>query len=374
MTYKKHDQFSLNYILALLNNSAVYFKCVYKLLRRYFSPKSLFEASSAKLRDYGLTDEEIAVIKNPDWQSAEQAVLWAQEDGHHVLLITDDDYPPLLKEIASPPQLIFVEGDYKLLAKPQLAIVGSRNPTLTGRAIAYDFAKDLAQAGFVITSGFATGIDEASHEGALVGNGFTVAVMGTGLGQIYPRQHSALAKKIVASGGALISEFPLMAKGAPWHFPLRNRIISGLSLGTLVVEATVKSGSLITAKFAVEQGREVFAVPGSIYNPLARGCHFLISQGAKLVETAADICGEFDVNCQGLSPVVAGDKNAHDNKNKLDHSSQKLLECVGFEATPADVLIARTNFSAQQVSSLLTFLELQGYIKKTSSGYERVKR
>jgi len=215
----------------------------------------------------------------------------------HILTLHDPAYPALLKEIADPPPLLFVRGDPAVLSRPQLGIVGSRNPTPGGRSLAEDFARSLSRCGLVVTSGMALGIDAAGHRGALRGGGTTLAVAGTGPDRIYPARHRDLARAIVEQG-AIISEFAPGTPALPSNFPRRNRIISGLSLGVLVVEAACRSGSLITARLAAEQGREVFALPGSIHNPLARGCHHLIRQGAKLVEDIEDIVEE-------LGPLAA---------------------------------------------------------------------
>ena len=209
---------------------------------------------------------------------------WLSQPGNHVVHFQDAAYPALLKQIADPPPLLFVRGDRDYLAQPQLAIVGSRNPTHTGRALAREFAAHLASFGLTITSGLASGIDGAAHQGAIEAGGTTLAVTGTGLDRVYPARHRDLAHR-VAENGALVTEFPPGTAPLAANFPRRNRLISGLSLGTLVVEAALRSGSLITARSALEQGREVFAIPGSIHNPLARGCHALIRDGAKLVES-----------------------------------------------------------------------------------------
>jgi DNA processing protein len=262
---------------------------------------------------------------------------------------------------------------------PQLAIVGARNPTASGSEMAFGFAEHLAGCGLTITSGLALGIDAASHRGALACGGTTVAVCGTGLDVIYPKAHRQLAAEIERNG-ALISEFPLGTPAAKANFPRRNRLISGLSLGTLVVEAAVQSGSLITARLAAEQGREVFAIPGSIHNPLARGCHRLIRQGAKLVETAEDIFeelrplvgvlqapkGEHHLNIAALAQRKAVATKA--SARPLDKGYEILLDAIGFEPTGVDLLVVRTGLRADEVASMLLILELEGHISSHPGG------
>jgi DNA processing protein len=249
-------------------------------------------------------------------------------------------------------------------------MVGSRNPTTGGERTARDFARHLAGCGLAITSGLAVGVDAAAHQGALEAGGITLAVTGTGLDRVYPARHRELAHRI-AERGALVSEFPPGTPPLAGNFPRRNRIISGLSVGTLVVEAALKSGSLITARLAVEQGREVFAIPGSIHNPLARGCHALIRQGAKLVETADDIAEELAALLGGLSlePVVdAGhaDEGCHSLE---DPEYQRLLQAMGHDPVSVDQLVARTGFTAETVSSMLLLLELQGHVSSSPGGF-----
>jgi DNA processing protein len=298
---------------------------------------------------------------------------WANNNDQHVITINDDDYPLLLKEIPNPPQVLYIKGDKDLLQFPQLAMVGSRNPTSLGAETAQSFASFLAKMGFVITSGLALGIDSASHQGALK-TGKTIAVLGTGIGQLYPKANQSLANDIIKNGGALISEFPVNEPPKKENFPRRNRIISGLAIGTLVVEATLQSGSLITARFAAEQGRELFAIPGSIHNPQARGCHKLIREGAKLVETAEDILEELKSAVRGFPTkrqLIPSIKNCVPNEKKLDVDYEKLLSCVGFEPTNIDLLVERTAFKADEIASMLLILELDGLIQSAPGGYIR---
>ena len=260
------------------------------LIEHFGSVENIFSASRGQLEKIlaGKHETVSAILDGPGVQTFESEFDWLGQPAHHLLVWSDADYPPLLREIADPPLLLYVIGRREALASPQLAIVGSRNPSPMGRENAQAFAKSLAGAGLAITSGLALGVDGAAHRGALAAGGHTIAVTGTGLDRVYPARHRELAHAIAARG-ALVSEFPLGTSPRPENFPRRNRLISGLSLGTLVVEAALQSGSLITARLAAEQGREVFAIPGSIHAPQARGCHALIRQGAKLVETAQDI-------------------------------------------------------------------------------------
>ena len=263
---------------------------------------------------------------------------------------------------------MFVRGNQELLSLPQIAIVGSRNPSALGEETAFNFAKTLSHHGFVITSGLALGIDAASHRGALNAQGYTVAVAGTGLDRVYPARHKELATEIVNTG-VMISEFPPGTTAKANHFPRRNRIISGLCQGLLVVEAAKQSGSLITARMALEQNREVFAIPGSIHNPLARGCNALIREGAKLVETTQDILEELNQYYQQdekLLPLAT--------QSTLDLEQQTLLNRVMFSPTSIDHLVENTGESVEVVSSMLLILELQGYLEATAGGcYMRVK-
>ena len=276
------------------------------------------------------------------------------------------EYP--FTELPDPPPLLFVQGDPDLLARPQLAIVGSRNPSPVGHRTAQEFARHLAGGGLIVTSGLALGIDGAAHRGALAA-GTTIAVMGTGPDRIYPARHQALARRIAASG-ALVTEFPPGVGAQAENFPRRNRIISGLCVGTLVVEATRRSGSLITARLASEQGREVFAIPGSIHNPLARGCHALIRQGAKLVETAQDIVEELAPLLGSLTafslqpdPVAApGEAVA------LDADYAHLLAVMGHDPLSPDELIRASGLSAETVASMLLLLELEGLVAACPGG------
>lgn len=330
--------------------------------------RALFSASPAALQSIGLTARQIHLFKTPNWKAVDGDLTWLHKSGCEFIALADVRYPPLLREIHAPPLGLYVKGDVKNLAEPQLAIVGSRNPTAQGRELAEQFALELAKSGLVITSGLALGIDAASHRGALAGGGKTIAVMGTGLRHIYPAGHQNLAEKIVEQG-LLISEFPPDTLPKANHFPARNRIISGLSLGVLVVEAAERSGSLITARCALEQNREVFAIPGSIHNPLARGCHQLLRQGAKLVETAKDVLEELGSRFATLGrPVV---KKAGSCLSMVEPRLAPIFEQIGYEVTALDVIIYRSGLTAGEVSSMLLELELQGHVHVVSGGYVR---
>jgi len=337
-------------------------------LLAHFSVEHVFQASSDSLRGCGFSDKLIEALKNPPWDKVALDLQWLSQPENHALTLEDADYPEQLKEIADPPPLLFVKGNKDLLRRPQIAMVGSRNPSNLGVKTALEFAQALAQAGFVITSGMALGIDAASHQGALNVGGFTVAVAGTGLDRVYPACHKQLATEIAATG-ALVSEFPPGTTAKAGHFPRRNRIISGLCQGLLVVEAAQQSGSLITARLALEQNREVFAIPGSIQNPLARGCNALIRQGAKLVETVEDIFEELGQFNQIYNPV-----ETQIQQTGLDLEQQNLLKLIPYSPITVDNLVQDSGYAVEVVSSMLLVLELQGYIAAAPGGsYYRIQ-
>lgn len=324
----------------------------------------------------------VSLFPAPNAELLQADLRWLDHPSHHFLPIGSPGYPALLADLPDAPIGLFVRGNPDVLSLPQLAIVGSRNPTAAGDENAREFASHLAHSGLAITSGLAIGIDAAAHRGALDAGGVTIAVCGTGLDIDYPRANARLATEI-ASSGALVSEFPLGTPATKSNFPRRNRIISGLSLGTLVVEAAVQSGSLITARLAAEQGREVFAIPGSIHNPLARGCHRLIRQGAKLVETADDIFAELRSLAAALNEDSFQPPAAPPGKSRgvaktaesttvfapaLDKDYEILLDALGFEPASVDVLIARTGLKADEVASMLLILELEARIDACPGG------
>lgn len=353
------DAETLKYWLALIRVPTLGSIRINRLLDHLTTPEALFSEAARSAASLGLPESAKPYLRNPPWKEVDRDLKWLEQPDHHLLTRVDSRFPRPLKHISDPPVLLYVQGNPDLLNSAQLAIVGSRNPTTTGRSTARQFARSLSASGITITSGMATGIDGAAHEGALEELASTIAVTGTGLDRIYPGCHQELAYRI-ATKGALVSEFPIGTPVRRGHFPRRNRIISGLTLGTLVVEAARGSGSLITAREAVDQGREVFAIPGSIHNPLTRGCHQLIRQGAKLVETAQDILEE-------LAPIL-GDPQLSALPAELhspvrwDPVYRKLLSVLEFDPLPNDLLIERSGLTPETVSSMLLLLELQGYV------------
>ncbi len=337
-----------------------------KIIAQVDSLAAIFDKPMALL---DVSDQIKQNLSSPDWAKIEQDLVWLDEPNRHILTLADSHYPELLREIHDPPPLLYLQGDISLLSHWQLAIVGSRNPSESGRKLAYDFSHYLAQGGLCITSGLAMGIDAAAHKGALSAGGKTIAVVGTGLDRVYPAKHRELAHDI-ASTGLLISEFALGTAPRAENFPRRNRIISALSLGTLVVEAALKSGSLITARMAMEQGREVFAIPGSIHNPLAKGCHKLIREGAKLVETAHDIVEELGpLSMVQAAPLVDNSEQKQGQQQSLDVDYQTLLDNLGFDPISIDELIQRSGLTAEEVSSMLLLLELKGQVTSLAGGH-----
>jgi DNA processing protein len=343
-----------------------------RLMRRFGGPREILAAPGESLQDCGLKPETLAALARPDRAGIDAALAWAELADAHILTWDDPRYPPLLAEISDPPTLLFVRGDPLLLAEPQIAVVGSRNPSPGGLETTRELAGALAGYGLVVTSGLALGVDAAAHTAAL-GRGRTLAVLGTGPDLVYPASHRDLARRI-AENGALVTELAPGEGPKARHFPRRNRIISGLSLGTLVTEAALKSGSLITARLAAEQGREIFAVPGSIRNPLARGCHSLIREGARLVEEAGEILSELAPRLRGLlavAPPVA-DCAASDGADApnagLDPDYRNLLAALGEDPVAQDELIRRTGLPAQSVSSMLLVLELEGHVSSGPGG------
>lgn len=315
-------------------------------------------------------------IERPDPARIEADLEWLSQPRHRLLVWTEDDFPPQLESIGQPPAALFVAGDPALLLLPQVAIVGARSATAQGLATARDFARTLARTGLTITSGMADGIDGAAHAGALDAGSATIAVVGTGPDLVYPRKHRELAKNI-AEHGAIVSEFSPGVEARPDHFPRRNRLIAGLALGTLVIEASLRSGSLITARLAAEAGREVFALPGSIHSPLAKGCNRLIRDGARLVETAAEVV-------EGLAPaaralgadlqarLAADDRPAQPadamGGRLQDPDYAALVAALGDAPAALDELVQRTGLATAAVSSMLLMLELDGTIAPAGNG------
>ncbi|RZL38852.1 MAG: DNA-protecting protein DprA [Rubrivivax sp.] len=331
-----------------------------RLLAMAGSPEAVFELPAVAL-DQALPGKQREAFNQPPEHLAElmmQAQAWMAEPGHGLMALGDADYPPQLLATADPPLLLWLQGRHELLATPSLAIVGSRNPTAQGGDNARAFARALSQAGYTIVSGLALGVDAAAHEGALDAGGATIAVVGTGLDQVYPRRNAGLAARLLAAGGLIVSEYALGMPVLPANFPKRNRIIAGLSKGCLVVEAAVQSGSLITARMASEGGREVFAIPGSIHSPQARGCHALIRQGAKLVESAEDVLEELPPLGTAMATAAA------DEVPEVAHEQQALLDAMGFDPVSLDALMARSGWPAADLSAALLELELDGRIAR----------
>lgn len=349
------------------------------LLEQFGNVEALLTASAATLHAAGADQGLIRKLQQPDHQRLEAAAAWLGAAAeHHLISWSDPRYPVLLRQIPDPPVALFIHGNPACLADPQLAIVGSRNASPGGVDNARAFARHLAGCGLIITSGLALGIDAAAHAGALAGGVPTLAVLGTGPDVIYPQEHQQLAADIV-SHGALCSEFLPGTPPRRHHFPRRNRIISGLALGTLVVEARLRSGALITAHCAAAQGREVFAIPGSIHNPLAKGCHRLIREGAKLVESGADILEELapllhaagigdDASAEAVPPLPAMDQQDR------DEDYQRLIEALGWDPADIDTLALRSGLTPAELSSMLLILELDGSVHALAGGYYQRQR
>ena len=332
-----------------------------KLLAAFGSPQAVLAAPTAARKEIVSATTAMALAQEPDAVAAlvETTVGWlasATDDApRQVLTLGDPSYPSLLLETADPPLLMYLQGDASLLQAPSLAVVGSRNPTPQGRENAHAFSAHLSQAGLTIVSGLALGIDGAAHEGGLSGAGRTIAVIGTGLDRVYPRRHLELAHRISAQG-LMLSEYSLGTPPLPPNFPMRNRIIAGLTRGTLVVEAALQSGSLITARLASEAGRDVFAIPGSIHSPQSRGCHALIKQGAKLVETGQDVLEELP----SYRPPTPDSAEPRPEKG----SGDPLLQALGFDPVTLDALVARTGWPAALLNTRLLELEMDGHVAR----------
>ncbi len=356
----------LIYWLILLKAPHLGVRTFYKALEVFETPEQVFLASKSARRQSGLFKQATLDFIEQYEPSVVQADLdWAKAQDCHILTLIDEAYPDQLKTIADPPPILYVRGDTECLSKPQLAIVGSRNPTPAGKQNAQQFASALSKLGLVITSGMASGIDASAHIGALEADQSTIAVCGTGLDRIYPAKHKSLAHQI-STKGALVSEFSIGTSPIAHNFPRRNRIISGLSLGTLVVEASIKSGTMITAKLSAEQGREVFAIPSSIHNPLSQGCHQLIKQGAKLVENVNDITDELTLD---FTPSIQVDKTVISTKD-VDNTPTVLLKCLSYETMTVDEMVEKSGLSPQIITQELLLLELANRVTKVDgTGY-----
>jgi len=354
--------------LRLLETPGVGRETARRLLAAFGSAEAVFDASRASITAVSHAGIAFALSQPPPEFDQRLAAARAWLDGgpaRSVVTVGDPLYPPLLLQAADPPLLLYVQGSAALLSAPSVAVVGSRNPTAQGTDNARQFAAGLSGAGLVVVSGLALGIDGAAHDGALKGSAGTIAVVGTGLDRVYPARHRSLAHRIAAAG-ALVSEFAPGTPPLPPNFPLRNRIIAGLSLGTLVVEAALQSGSLITARLALEADREVFAIPGSIQSALSRGCHALIRQGAMLVESPQEIVDA--LRRPALLPVAVTPTDAAPAEQRSD----PLLEALGHDPVSLDAIIARTGWPAHELAAKLLDLELAGHVARLPGGmYQR---
>lgn len=357
------------------------------LLSRFGLPTDILSAGFPALQRCVPEKIALALAGKPDAAmqlQIDKTLAWAEEPGNHVLTLADTNYPQALLSIADPPPLLYAKGRVELLSRPAVAVVGSRNATAQGMQNAERFAQTLSGAGLCITSGLALGIDAAAHTGACSaspGHGSTVAITGTGLDLVYPAKHRALAHQI-AEDGCLLSEYPLGTAAIAANFPRRNRLISGMSLGVLVVEAALQSGSLITARSALEQGREVFAIPGSIHSPLAKGCHQLIRQGAKLVESAQDILEELQLHALApllrqatvastdarLRAAVTMQRSVAEMPSAEDARAMQVIQAAGHDPSSVDQLAELTGMAASEIQATLLLLELDGSFERLSDG------
>lgn len=331
-----------------------------RLLSSFGTPQQIYATPTSTLKQVVSPEIASQIANGPDEERLAPALEWLTQDNNRLITLADTSYPAGLLEIPDPPPILYVKGHVERLNTPTIGIVGSRNATPQGLKNAEAFAEALSEAGWCIASGLALGIDGAAHRGALRGKGSTIAVVGTGLDIVYPARHRELAHQIVEAG-VIVSEFPLGEPSRAGNFPRRNRIISGLSKGILVVEANLESGSLITARLAAEQGREVFAIPGSIHSPLSKGCHRLIKQGAKLVDSIQDILEEL-----GNAPISS-------QPAALNTVEYLLLEKMGFDVIAPDTLIELSGLTSNQVSAMLLTLELEGKVASLPGGrYQRI--
>jgi DNA processing protein len=360
---------SLNQTLGL-GNAAL---C--QLLAKFGSPEGIYSAKLSQLRE--VVDDDIAqkISKGIDVDLIAPTLKWLEKDNAHVVTFADSTYPQKLLEISNPPAVLYAIGNLHWLNHPAIAMVGSRSATPQGEKNAEEFAKSLCEQGLCVISGMALGIDGAAHRGSLKANGATIAVVGTGLDIVYPARHRDLAHKI-AERGLIISEFPLGTPSKAQNFPRRNRLISGLSLGCLVVEANIESGSLITARLSAEQGREVFAIPGSIHSPVTKGCHQLIKQGAKLVESVQDILEEINWlelknNLPNISPSGLITDLSAEMPNAIEVNT--VLGLMGFDAINFEQIRTSTGLTTEALSSMLMILELENKITSLAGGnYQRL--
>ena len=339
------------------------------LLSQFGLPDNVLAARRTELARFASAEALRALDSEAVAKAVERALAWLEQSGNALVTLADAAYPHLLLETADPPPLLYCRGRVELLNRPALAVVGSRNATAQGAANAEQFARNFSAAGLTIVSGLAQGIDAAAHRGGLAAEGSTIAVLGTGVDNVYPRANASLAEDI-AIRGLLISEFALGTQAFAHNFPRRNRLISGLAQGCLVIEAALASGSLITARSAAEQGREVFAVPGSIHSPLSKGCHALIKSGAKLVESAEDVLSELGAFRR---TGFASTRSQAGVSGSAGNDGEPLLECMGFDPVDVDSLCARAGLPAERVAAELLRLELAGRIAVLPGGlYQRL--
>jgi DNA processing protein len=354
--------------LAILVSYALGRTLFAQLIQQTGSAQVILTAGREQWRAWGLNDKQQSALANPAYQAADKQLDWQAKSpmGHHLIFWDSPEYPARLSAIPDAPPVLWIRGDIAALRTPQIAIVGSRNASASGTKTAFDFAQAFAAAGMTVTSGLAGGIDAAAHAGALAdATGQTIGILGTGVDVMYPARNKPLAEQML-SRGAIVSEFPLGSKAEAWHFPQRNRIISGLSVGILVVEAAENSGSLITARLALEQGRDVFAIPGSIHNPLAKGCHQLIKQGqAKLTETVADVLSELSGQ---LRPFLAQKTTSTAEYDALSDAAKTLLQQIPYEPILLDDLINLAQISTADCSSRLLELELSDSVEIRGGG------
>ncbi len=332
-----------------------------QLLAAFGLPENIYAAGHSALAAVVGSPVARTVLEHDAGAAIDAALAWADEPGNHIITLGDPLYPATLLEIPDPPVLLYVKGDPTLLSRPSIAVVGARSATPQGEANAEAFATVLSQRGLGIVSGLALGIDAAAHRGGLAGPGGTVAVIGTGADRIYPARNATLARRI-AEAGAIVSEYPLGTAPLAHNFPRRNRLIAGLAKGVLVVEAALKSGSLITAKLATDCGREVFAIPGSIHSPVARGCHQLIRDGAKLVESAEDILEELRLDSSGTAVRVPPTPEPDDNENA------SIIAALGHDPVDMDTLVQRTSLTPEALYAILLTLELEGRVSRLPGG------
>jgi DNA processing protein len=332
-----------------------------QLLAAFGPPEGIYAAGHSAIAAVIGGPAARTLLDHDATPAVEVALEWLSQPGNRLLTLGDEAYPAALLEIPDPPVALYVKGDAALLSRPSLAVVGARNATPQGEANAESFSRALSEAGLCIVSGLALGIDAAAHRGGLAGSGSTVAVIGTGADRIYPARNAALARQI-AEAGVIVSEFPLGIGPLAHNFPRRNRLIAGLAQGVLVVEAALKSGSLITARLATDCGREVFAIPGSIHSPVARGCHQLIRDGAKLVETAVDILDELRLAPREAAPQL--DLAPVDDEG----DEAQVIRAMGHDPVDMDALVQRTNLTAEALYAILLALELDGRVSRLPGG------